>query len=64
MSWTGTRPPKRIVVKTTYEDGRFVRQQTETHSYGGGMNVTEIRCTCQWPEVGCSLHGKSPEPPA
>ena len=58
MSWTGTQPPARVVVKTTYEHGQLVREQTEAHGAGGGITITDIRCTCQYPEAGCTLHGK------
>jgi hypothetical protein len=56
---TGPRIPDKLTVKTEYEHGRLVRQVT-MERIGGNVNVTEVRCTCDSPKVGCSLHGKKP----
>ena len=56
MSWTGTIPPKRMKIITEYEDGKLVRESTSVYS-NGGVSLTEIRCTCAYPEAGCTLHG-------
>jgi hypothetical protein len=45
-------------VVAEYEDGQLIRHRTETHDAGGGMNLTDIRCTCQGESAGCALHGK------
>jgi hypothetical protein len=62
VTWTGNVPPRRLVIKTEYEHGKFVRELSTAYSVGGGMTITEIRCTCAYPEAGCTLHAKAPEP--
>jgi hypothetical protein len=60
---TGYVIPDRTILKTYYEGDKLVRHVT-LEQVGNGINVTDVRCTCSWPQLGCSLHSKSPEPPA